>query len=64
MNAPGSENVSACVSKVLAAEVSKLAAASSMNRSAYVRELLKDAVRKRRIFKVSVEIVNQSDTAK
>ena len=54
-NPTDSENVSSTVKKEMAREIERLAAASRLSRSAYVRLLLEDAVLKKRVFNVRIE---------
>lgn len=54
-NPADSENVSSTVKKPMAREIERLAEASGLTRSAYVRQLLEDAVRRGRIFNVRIE---------
>lgn len=54
-NPIGSESLTACVPVSLSQEIAKLAKQSGLSKSGYVKALLEDAVKRRRIFKVRVE---------
>lgn len=54
-NPKGCETVSSVVPHTLAAGIDALAGQSGMSRSRYVRELLEDAVRNRRIFSLHIQ---------
>lgn len=59
-NPVGTENVSANVPEPLAREVEKLANASNLSRSRYVRYLLEDAVSQGRTFKITVQELREN----
>ena len=59
-NPKGSETVSSVVEEPLADHIQGLAEASNMSRSRYVAELMREAVRERRVFRVTAGVLKET----